>query len=87
MCVVYMLECCDGTLYTGWTNDLDARVRMHNAGRGSRYTRSRLPVKLVYREHHGTRSNAMKRECAIKKLSRGEKMALINYGNEKKNRT
>ena len=86
MCVVYMLECCDGTLYTGWTNDMDARISAHSSGRGSKYTRSRLPVTLVYTEHYKTRQDAMKRECAIKKLHRSEKLELIYSQIKKKNR-
>ena len=73
----YMLECSDGTLYTGYTVDLGHRLAMHNAGKASRCTRSRLPVKLVYYESFATKSEAMKRECAIKKLTRKEKLALI----------
>ena len=74
---VYMLECADGSLYTGWTPDLENRVRQHNAGRGSKYVRSRLPAQLRYSEGYDTRAEAMRRECALKKLSRGEKLALI----------
>ncbi|MDE5563949.1 MAG: GIY-YIG nuclease family protein [Oscillospiraceae bacterium] len=73
----YMLECADGTLYTGWTNDLAKRLKTHNAGRGGRYTRSRLPVKLVYAEEHEQRSDAMRREVQLKQLSRAEKLKLI----------
>ncbi len=73
----YMLECADGTLYTGWTNDLVKRLKTHNAGRGGRYTRSRLPVKLVYVEEHEQRSEAMRREVQIKQLPRTEKLKLI----------
>ncbi len=75
--VVYLLRCADGTLYTGVTNDLDRRCAMHNAGTASRYTRSRLPVELVYQEPASGRSAALKRELAIKKLSRSAKEALI----------
>ncbi len=74
---VYMLECADGSLYTGWTPDLENRVRQHNAGRGSKYVRSRLPAKLRYSESYDTRAEAMRREYAVKKLSRSEKLALI----------
>lgn len=73
----YMLECADGTLYTGWTNDLQKRVKMHNSGKGAKYTRSRLPVKLVYAEPHEEKSEAMRREQQIKLLSRKQKLALI----------
>lgn len=74
---VYMLECVDGSLYTGWTPDLENRVRQHNAGRGSKYVRSRLPAQLVYSESYDTRTEAMRREYALKKLSRSEKLTLI----------
>ncbi len=73
----YILRCADGTFYTGWTNDLDARVKTHNAGCGGKYTRSRLPVVLVYYECFATRQEAMRREYAIKRLSRREKERLI----------
>ena len=80
---VYMLECADGSLYTGWTPDLENRVRQHNAGRGSKYVRSRLPAQLVYSESYDTRTEAMRREYALKKLSRNEKLTLIeNQGVE-----
>ena len=74
---VYMLRCADGTLYTGITNDLTRRCDQHNAGTASRYTRSRLPVALVYQEIQASRSLALKRELAIKKLSRQQKELLI----------
>jgi putative endonuclease len=64
-------------LYTGWTTNLDQRITMHNAGQGARYTKGRLPVKLVYHETHPDRRSAMKREREIKKLSRVQKMALF----------
>ena len=73
----YILECADGTLYTGWTNDPDRRLKEHNAGRGGKYTRSHGPVRLVYCEAHETKSEAMAREWAIKQMKREEKMALI----------
>ena len=79
---VYILRCSDGTLYTGWTNDLEKRVRMHNAGKGAKYTKSRLPVTLVYHEIYEDRIQAMKREAAIKKMTRRDKLKLI----EKRNR-
>ena len=72
-----MLECSDGTLYTGYTVNLAHRLAMHNAGKASRCTRCRLPVRLVYYESFATKSEAMKRECAIKKLTRSQKLALI----------
>lgn len=77
MTFVYILECADGTYYTGWTTDLKRRVTMHNAGRGSRYTRSRRPVKLVYWEEHPDRRSAQQRELKLKRLPRVRKMALI----------
>ena len=76
MYYTYILKCADGSLYCGWTTDIEQRVRAHNTGRGSKYTRSRLPVSLFYVETLETRTEAMKRECALKKLSRSEKMAL-----------
>jgi putative endonuclease len=72
----YMLECADGTYYTGWTTDPERRLVEHNAGRGSRYTRSRLPAKLVYIEKQPDRSAAMQREFTIKRLPRAKKSAL-----------
>lgn len=74
---VYILECRDGTYYTGWTTDVEARVKTHNSGNGAKYTRSRLPVKLVYFEQVEDRSAALKREAAIKKLTRSKKEALV----------
>ena len=73
----YILSCGDGSLYTGWTNDLDRRLAAHRAGRGSKYTRSHLPVELVYHECFATPGEAMAREREIKKLTRREKLALI----------
>ena len=73
----YILSCADGTLYTGWTNDLDRRLAAHNAGRGGKYTRARLPVTLVYHEEFATKEEAMAREWAIKQLTRREKLKLI----------
>lgn len=74
---VYILECFDNSLYTGFTNDIEKRVRIHNSGKGAKYTRCRLPVKLVYYEEFETKSEAMKREYSIKQLSRIEKTNLI----------
>jgi len=71
------LECADGTLYTGWTTDPERRLKQHNKGHGSRYTRSRIPVKMVYVESQPDRASAMKRERAIKHLSRESKKKLI----------
>ncbi len=73
----YILRCADGTLYTGWTNDLKKRLDAHNAGQAAKYTRGRTPVELAYAEAHGTKQEAMRREAQIKKLSRKEKEALI----------
>jgi putative endonuclease len=73
-CYCYIVECADGTFYTGWTTDPERRVKIHNAGRGARYTRARRPVKLVYLEEQPDRTTAMKRERAIKALSREKKM-------------
>lgn len=75
--LVYVLRCTDGSLYTGITNDLDRRIGQHNAGSASRYTRSRLPVELLYQESQPSRSLALKREAAIKRLSRTRKLELI----------
>ncbi len=76
-CYCYIVECCDGTFYTGWAVDAERRVKVHNAGRGARYTRMRLPVRLVYVEPQPDRTAAMKRERAIKALPRHKKQALI----------
>jgi len=74
---VYILRCADGTLYTGVTVDLARRCLQHNAGTASRYTRSRLPAELVYREVSAGRGAALKRECVIKRLTRRGKLGLI----------
>lgn len=74
---VYLLRCADGSLYTGITNDLSRRFSQHSAGTASRYTRSRLPVKLVYQERQESRSLALRRELAIKRLKRTEKESLL----------
>ncbi len=73
----YILECADGTFYTGWTTDPPRRERQHNAGRGAKYTRARRPVKMVFIEEQPDRVTAMKRERAIKILSRERKRGLI----------
>ena len=73
----YILKCKDDSLYTGWTNDLKKRITSHNAGKGAKYTKARRPVELVYYEEFQTREEAMKREYAIKQLSRKAKEALI----------
>ena len=74
---VYILECKDGTLYTGWTNDMAKRLKTHNEGKGAKYTRARLPVTLAYYEAFETKEEAMRREWEIKQLSRKEKEKLI----------
>lgn len=76
-CYVYILECNDGTLYTGYTVDVDKRVEAHNTGQGAKYTRNRLPVTLKYQETCESKSAAMKREIQIKKLTRQKKLQLI----------
>lgn len=75
--VVYILKCADDTLYTGITNDLEARIVKHESGKGAKYTRSRGPFELIYKEELKNRSEATKRETAIKSLSKAEKLALL----------
>lgn len=76
----YILECADGTYYTGWSTNPERRLVQHNAGRGARYTRTRLPVELVYTEKQADRSSVMRREFEIKRLPRAQKRALTeNY--------
>lgn len=79
----YIVECADGTLYTGYTNCLLRRLRNHNSGKGARYTRTRLPVKLIYYEIYETKREAMRREYAIKQLPRKEKLSLTGIFSEK----
>jgi predicted GIY-YIG superfamily endonuclease len=74
---VYVLRCADGSLYTGIAKDVNRRCEQHNAGTASRYTRSRLPVELVYQEAHASRGSALRREAAIKALSRRQKESII----------
>ncbi len=74
---VYIVECADGSLYTGWAVDVEKRVKAHNAGRGARYTRMHRPVKLVYAESQPRRAAAMKREAEIKHWPREKKLKLI----------
>lgn len=74
----YLLRCADGTLYCGWTNHLEERVQTHNEGKGAKYTKCRRPVELVYYEAFETRQEAMRREVAIKKLTRREKLNLVH---------
>ena len=76
--VVYMLRCCDDSLYTGWTNDFAQRLAAHASGKGGKYTRSRLPVAPAYLEIAPDRSTALKREAAIKKMAPADKRALIS---------
>ncbi|TJX65151.1 GIY-YIG nuclease family protein [Soehngenia saccharolytica] len=78
MYYVYIGLCSDGSLYTGFTNNLEERFKTHNSGKGAKYTRSRLPIKLVYYESFDNKSIALKREIEIKSLSHKEKMHLIN---------
>ena len=73
---VYILRCVDGTLYCGWTTDLEARLAAHNSGKGAKYTRSRRPVELVYSEAYEDRHDALSREWHIKRMTREEKLAL-----------
>jgi putative endonuclease len=75
--MIYIVECADQTFYTGWTTDLKRRLKMHNAGRGAKYTRSRIPVRLVYVEDQPSRAAAMQRELEIKRLRRAQKLKLI----------
>ena len=77
-CYCYILECADGTFYTGWTTDPERRVKQHNKGIGAKYTSTRRPVKLVYLEPQSSRTEAMKRELAIKKMKRTGKSRLID---------
>lgn len=83
--VTYMLRCSDNSLYTGWTNDPARRVKTHNSGKGGKYTRSRLPVTMVYLEYCDTKHDAMARERSIKKLTHAQKLALIESENNKIN--
>ena len=78
MAYTYMLECRDGSLYVGWTDDLEKRIRTHQAGRGGKYTRSRLPVRLAYFEELPDKSAAMSREWHLKRLTHQQKLALID---------
>lgn len=78
MCYVYILQCCDNTLYTGWTNNLSKRIETHSKGKGAKYTRARLPVKLVYFEEYEDKISAQRREYAIKHMTRQEKLKLVN---------
>lgn len=79
----YLLRCADGTLYCGWTNHLEARVQNHNEGKGAKYTKCRRPVELVYYEVFETKQEAMRREAAIKRLTRSEKTELIRRNQDR----
>ncbi len=74
----YMLQCSDGTLYTGYAADIEKRIAVHNAGRGAKYTRSRLPVRLAYAQRLSSRNEAQAREAEIKQLPRRQKLQLID---------
>lgn len=78
---VYILQCSDGTFYTGWTNNLEKRIQCHNKGKGAKYTRGRRPVKLIYFEEFIEKRDAQKREVFIKRLTREKKLKLINNFN------
>jgi len=83
---VYLLRCRDGSLYAGITNDLPHRLAVHRAGKGAAYTRSRLPLRLVYREEAAGRSEALKREAALRRLTRVEKLSLVRRARPAKKR-
>ena len=83
MFFVYILKCSDGTLYTGWTNNLDKRMDKHNAGHGAKYTRGRLPVEMVYFEAYETKEEAMSREFKIQRMNRSQKIELIKKSSVK----
>ena len=80
----YLLECSDGTLYGGWTNDIQARLKCHNSGHGAKYTRARLPVKLVYWEECEDKQAAMRLEYRLKQMTREQKLRLIADNQEEK---
>ncbi len=82
MYYIYILKCKDGTYYTGYTNNIEKRVRIHNDKKGAKYTRGRTPVTLVYEESFATKAEALKREYMIKQMSRAEKEALIHSKTE-----
>ena len=81
-CYTYMVRCSDGSLYTGWTVDLEMRVVAHNSGKGAKYTRSHKPVRIVYDEISDTPQQAQKREYQIKRLSHAQKLALIKQSDK-----
>lgn len=74
----YIVKCSDGSFYTGWTNDIEKRMKAHNEGKGAKYTKSRRPVELVYCEEFKTKEEAMSREYAIKQMPRKKKESLVN---------
>ncbi len=76
----YIVRCSDGTYYTGWTNDIEKRIKTHNEGKGAKYTKTRRPVTLVYYESFQTKEEAMRREWEIKQMKRGEKEKLMGIG-------
>ena len=80
----YILKCRDNSLYTGWTNDIDKRLKAHNDGKGAKYTTSRRPVELIYYEKYETKEEAMKREYAIKHMTRRAKEELLRNGRAEK---
>lgn len=79
----YIVRCRDGVLYTGYTNDIKERINKHNRGEGAKFTRGRIPVELVYWEEFPSREEAMRREWAIKKLNREQKLTLVNGGEKR----
>ena len=82
---MYLVRCADDSIYCGWTTDLKKRVRAHNSGQGAKYTRSRRPVKLVYAEEFAEKREALSREWHLKRLSRAEKIRLIEKAGQKRN--
>ena len=82
MYYIYIVECSDGSLYTGYTNDLDSRIEKHNTGKGAKYTRNKRPVKLVYFEEFEEKNLAQKREYEIKQFTRDKKLRLIKTGSD-----
>jgi len=77
---IYIVECCDGTLYTGYTTNLEKRIKTHNEKKGAKYTRGRIPVVLKYHEEFNCKNDAMKREVEVKKLPKAKKLQLFNNG-------
>jgi putative endonuclease len=81
---LYVLECSDGSFYTGISNDLEKRIKEHNSGKGSKYARARLPVQLIYSEKIETKSQALKREIEVKRLTRIQKEQLVGKNNDQR---